>query len=170
MRNRPPPSRMRSRPETSRSPTVTSGSVSPMIHEIVRSSRMRMPRARVMPSRRASSCWLAGSFVTRIAMNTMLSMPRTISIRVSVARPRRASKERTDGIANNPTRRAPALAIGGASRIDSGRGAPHHDGHMYTDEWLRLNGAWLHFQDWRDDHGGGLAGTETILLLHGLTQ
>ena len=41
---------------------------------------------------------------------------------------------------------------------------------MYTDEWLRLSGAWLHFQDWRDDHAGGLAGTETILLLHGLTQ
>ena len=75
---------------------------------------MRMPRASVIPSRRASSCWLAGSFATRIAMNTMLSMPRTISMRVSVARPRRASKDRSDAIAT-PSYPGPSrLAIGGA--------------------------------------------------------
>jgi pimeloyl-ACP methyl ester carboxylesterase len=38
---------------------------------------------------------------------------------------------------------------------------------MYTDEWLHLNGVWLHYQDWptRD-----ASGAETVLLLHGLTQ
>jgi pimeloyl-ACP methyl ester carboxylesterase len=47
---------------------------------------------------------------------------------------------------------------------------------MYTDEWLRLNGAWLHFQNWQDwrnrpaGETGDAAGAETILLLHGLTQ
>jgi pimeloyl-ACP methyl ester carboxylesterase len=44
---------------------------------------------------------------------------------------------------------------------------------MYTDEWLHLNGIWLHFQDWqgrRDGAGGEVARAETVLLLHGLTQ
>jgi pimeloyl-ACP methyl ester carboxylesterase len=41
---------------------------------------------------------------------------------------------------------------------------------MYTDEWLRLNGVWLHFQDWWDGSAEGAAGPETVLLLHGLTQ
>jgi pimeloyl-ACP methyl ester carboxylesterase len=44
---------------------------------------------------------------------------------------------------------------------------------MYTDEWLHLNGVWLHFQDWqdwRDGTDGETAGAETLLLLHGLTQ
>ena len=36
---------------------------------------------------------------------------------------------------------------------------------MYTDEWRRLNGAWLHWQDWSAEPG-----TETLLCLHGLTQ
>jgi pimeloyl-ACP methyl ester carboxylesterase len=43
----------------------------------------------------------------------------------------------------------------------------------YTDEWLRLNGVWAHFQDWpaaRGEAGGETSGPETILLLHGLTQ
>ena len=43
----------------------------------------------------------------------------------------------------------------------------------YTDEWLRLNGVWLHFQDWpgpREGASGEGAGAETVLLLHGLTQ
>jgi len=40
---------------------------------------------------------------------------------------------------------------------------------MYTDEWLRLNGVWLHLQDWRAGLAGG-AQPETLLCLHGLTQ
>lgn len=40
---------------------------------------------------------------------------------------------------------------------------------MFTDEWLRLNGVWLHFQGWRDGAAGNSAGAETVLL-HGLTQ
>ena len=38
---------------------------------------------------------------------------------------------------------------------------------MYTDEWLRVEGVWLHYQDWPADDP---AGAETVLLLHGLTQ
>ncbi len=38
---------------------------------------------------------------------------------------------------------------------------------MYTDEWLRVDDVWLHYQDWpaRDS-----TQRETIVLLHGLTQ
>jgi pimeloyl-ACP methyl ester carboxylesterase len=38
---------------------------------------------------------------------------------------------------------------------------------MYTDEWLRVEGVWLHYQDWP---AGDSARAETVLLLHGLTQ
>ena len=122
MRKRPPPSRMRLRPDSSVSPSVQSGRVSPMIQEIVSKRRMRMPRARVSPSRRARPCWAAGSFATRIAMNTTLSMPRTISMRVSVARPRRASTERSALMARPSYPALRRLAID-AARAD-GRPAP----------------------------------------------
>ena len=38
---------------------------------------------------------------------------------------------------------------------------------MYTDEWRRLDGIWLHYQDWAAQDASR---PETILLLHGLTQ
>jgi pimeloyl-ACP methyl ester carboxylesterase len=38
---------------------------------------------------------------------------------------------------------------------------------MYTDEWLRIEGVWLHYQDWP---AGDPAVAETVLFLHGLTQ
>src|SRR5262249_8727940 len=41
---------------------------------------------------------------------------------------------------------------------------------MYTDEWVHLNGVWLHFQDWSPPPARQAAGAETILLIHGLTQ
>lgn len=59
---------------------------------------------------------------------------------------------------------------------------------MYTDEWRHLNGVWLHYQDWRgwqsregspdwqpppgeaSRAAGSEPRTETLLLLHGLTQ
>jgi pimeloyl-ACP methyl ester carboxylesterase len=47
---------------------------------------------------------------------------------------------------------------------------------MYTDEWLRVEGVWLHYQDWQDWQAwqdrpaGDPARAETVLLLHGLTQ
>jgi pimeloyl-ACP methyl ester carboxylesterase len=44
---------------------------------------------------------------------------------------------------------------------------------MYTDEWRRLNGVWLHFQDWpalRSEPRGVDDAPEAVLLLHGLTQ
>jgi len=44
---------------------------------------------------------------------------------------------------------------------------------MYVDEWRRINGVWLHFQDWpalRSESRGLSDGPETALFLHGLTQ
>ncbi len=44
---------------------------------------------------------------------------------------------------------------------------------MYADEWRRINGIWLHFQDWpalRSESRGPADEPETALLLHGLTQ
>jgi pimeloyl-ACP methyl ester carboxylesterase len=38
---------------------------------------------------------------------------------------------------------------------------------MYSDEWLRVDDVWLHYQDWPPAAG---ATAETALLLHGLTQ
>src|SRR4028119_1678760 len=53
--------------------------------QLKESSRMiRMTSAKPSPSRRASACLSSGSLSTRIEMNTMLSMPRTISRASSV--------------------------------------------------------------------------------------
>jgi pimeloyl-ACP methyl ester carboxylesterase len=38
---------------------------------------------------------------------------------------------------------------------------------MYADEWIRVDGIWLHYQDWP---AAGSPHAETALLLHGLTQ
>jgi pimeloyl-ACP methyl ester carboxylesterase len=38
---------------------------------------------------------------------------------------------------------------------------------MYSDEWLRVEDVWLHYQDWP---GAGAPPGEPALLLHGLTQ
>ena len=91
MRNRPPPSRMRSRPEMSRPATVNSGCVSPTTQPMASSSRMRMPMAANRPTCRARACCSTGSLPARIEMNTMLSMPSTISRVVSVIRAIQAS-------------------------------------------------------------------------------
>jgi pimeloyl-ACP methyl ester carboxylesterase len=40
---------------------------------------------------------------------------------------------------------------------------------MYVDEWRRINGVWLHYQDWPAAPGSA-APAETLLFLHGLTQ
>src|SRR4028118_1385394 len=71
--------RITSRPDISWARTVNSGAVSPMT-QLKESSRMiRMTSANPSPSRRASACLSSGSLSTRIEINTMLSMPRTIS-------------------------------------------------------------------------------------------
>ena len=54
-RKRPPPMRMRSRPEKSCSKSVNSGSVRVTTQLMPSSSRMRMPMAATMPTRRALS-------------------------------------------------------------------------------------------------------------------
>src|SRR5439155_948356 len=72
--------------------------VSPIIHEIVKSSPMRMPSASVSPSRRADSRWRTGNRPVRIAMKTTLSTPRTISRAASVASAIRPSAVRNASI------------------------------------------------------------------------
>src|SRR5262249_29980956 len=87
----------------------------------------------------------------------------------------RERREREEGIDGEERRhREPILpgAHGGRNRrsvIDTLRRPPHHGRRMYTDEWLHLNGVWLHFQDW-PAHAGHAGRAETVLLLHGLTQ
>ena len=55
-RKRPPPSRMRSRPEMPRPSTLKSGSVRRTIQASENSSRMRMTIAAMRPTRRARAC------------------------------------------------------------------------------------------------------------------
>src|SRR3954466_2579229 len=85
-RNRPPPMRIRSRPENSFPDTVKRGAVSCISHDSVKSRPIRIPSARAMPVRRIRSRFPAVTRATRMAMKTMLSTPRTISIPVSVSR------------------------------------------------------------------------------------
>src|SRR5262245_16072885 len=153
MRNSPPRMRIMSRPEnsTSKNGTLTIGRVRLIIHEIAKSSPIRMPRAMVKPSRRARAWRASGRRAVRIAMNTTLSMPRTISSAesetsdtsvsavhrfVTVASPwslvhRRAS----------PAGPSPATACSahiGVSRASLARrtlelaGAPHYSRHVTT--------------------------------------
>ena len=65
-------------------PIVNTGAVSPMIHEIDSSSRMRMPIASPRPIVRARSRCSAGRRWTSTEMKTTLSMPSTISMSVRV--------------------------------------------------------------------------------------
>src|SRR5690606_27532173 len=87
---------MRSRPESEKyriilglsilsHPAIsTSVEVSPMTHLMENSSATRMMSAKANPTRRAFFCCSSGSLLLCIEMNTMLSMPRTMSRRVSV--------------------------------------------------------------------------------------
>ena len=52
----------------------------------VNKSNILVPNAAIRPNCRALCCWDSGSLFARIEINTMLSMPRTISRRVSVNR------------------------------------------------------------------------------------
>ena len=83
--------RIRSRTEKPFSPIENTGSVSPTIHEIDSSSRIRMPIASPRPIVRARSRCAAGRRCTSTEMNTTLSMPSTISRTVRVRRAIHAS-------------------------------------------------------------------------------
>jgi hypothetical protein len=65
---------------------VKSGAFSPTIQVIPSSSRTRKISARVKPILRARPCWSWGSLPATIEIKMMLSMPSTISIKVSVRR------------------------------------------------------------------------------------
>src|SRR5207302_4656632 len=108
---------MRSRPLRPWPSTVTSGRVSPIIHEIVKSSPIRMPSASVSPSRRAESCCLAGSRPVRIAMKTTLSTPRTISSAASVASATRPSTVRNASIVGGILPQHPSVYCGAVRSV-----------------------------------------------------
>lgn len=86
-RKKPPSSRMIDRPDSATGPSVSSGLVSVMSHDIIDSSTMRITRASPRPIMRARSRSAGGSLLTRMAMKTRLSMPRTISSTTSVTSP-----------------------------------------------------------------------------------
>ena len=92
-RNRPPPIRIRSRPEMPTSSTVNSVACSRMIHVSSSSSRIRVPIAKPRPSSRARWRCASGKRPTRMLMKMMLSTPRTISSSVSVVSATHASGE-----------------------------------------------------------------------------
>jgi hypothetical protein len=78
--------RIRSRHENGCPAIVKTGCVSPAIHEIVSSSRIRIPIASPRPMIRARSRSAKGRRWTRMEMKITLSIPRTISSTVSVSR------------------------------------------------------------------------------------
>ena len=85
IRNAPPPSRMRSRPEMPSPNTVKRSLVKPIIQDSDNSRPMRMPMASSNPMNRALGRCFSGNLPVRTLMKTMLSMPRTISSAASVA-------------------------------------------------------------------------------------
>ena len=94
-------------PEISAASPGTSGSlnnvfVSPITHPIASSSRMRVIIASPSPILRALGCWSDGSLPTRIAMNTMLSIPSTISSSDSVSSEIRLSADSSDPASAEP--------------------------------------------------------------------
>ena len=86
-RKSPPTSMIKSRPEKVKSMTVNRGLVSVTIHEITDSRPSRMISASERPIRRALSRCFGGSLSARMAINTRLSIPRTISSTTSVSKP-----------------------------------------------------------------------------------
>ena len=83
----PPSSMMRSRPEKEKSAMVISGFVSVTIQEMTDSSPRRITSASDRPISRALSRCFGGSLSARMAINTRLSIPSTISRTISVNRP-----------------------------------------------------------------------------------
>ena len=84
MRNRPPTSRIRSRPENPWSSSVSSGCVRRITQVMESSSITRVTKAPASPNDRARGCCATGSRPLRMEMKMMLSMPRTTSSTESV--------------------------------------------------------------------------------------
>src|SRR5882757_7082441 len=84
IKKRPPPNKIRSRPEISLPSTVNSVALKVASHVIEYSSAMRVSIANANPRNRALRRRSRGSRSTRITRNMMLSMPRTISSTASV--------------------------------------------------------------------------------------
>ncbi|CPP66718.1 Uncharacterised protein [Bordetella pertussis] len=89
-RNSPPRMRIRSRPDICAPHTVNSGAVSVTTQAMLASRPSRISKASVRPIMRARLRWCAGSLSARMAMNTRLSMPSTISSTIRVASPSQA--------------------------------------------------------------------------------
>ncbi|MNM96413.1 hypothetical protein D3C81_1088890 [compost metagenome] len=86
-RNTPPNSMIRSRPEKLWPSTSNSGLVRVTSQAMLASRPRRISSARPRPISRARSRWCGGSLSARMAMNTRLSMPSTISRTIRVSRP-----------------------------------------------------------------------------------
>ena len=84
-----------------------------------------MITASEIPRRLARPCWWAGSLLDRIAMNTMLSIPRTISSAASVASDIRLCTLRSGATAPAaPSGADNASSIDGSLNRDSSTGTP----------------------------------------------
>ena len=90
-RNTPPNSKIRSRPEKGCSKIWNSGWVRVTTHAIDASKIRRMPKARIRPTTRAVLRCSGGSFSAKMAINTKLSMPSTISSTIRVNNPTHAA-------------------------------------------------------------------------------
>lgn len=91
IRKSPPRIKIMSRPLIGWFRIVNIGSTNPTTHEIPSRRRILKRSAKNRPIRRADGCSCEGSFPTTIDRNITLSMPRTISISVSVAKLRYVS-------------------------------------------------------------------------------
>jgi len=121
---------MRSRPLNAWVSTVKRGAVRVMIQLMDRSSRMRPPSASPSPTRRARGCCSSGSLFERMEMNTMLSMPNTISSSVRAPRAIQASGLEVHSsmagsleLSARTTKARPVLTMRWADSESAGRGA-----------------------------------------------
>ena len=92
MRNRPPKISTKSLPVIEWSSSVKSGAVRDITHVMESSSRMRVNIASPSPMKRPRPRSSGGSLSTRMEMNTMLSIPSTISSTHSVSTAIHASR------------------------------------------------------------------------------
>src|SRR5688572_23999841 len=125
----------RSRPEISSPSTVNSGAVNRTIQLSEKSRAIRLSIASASPRARARGCWALGSRLERIEMKTMLSMPRTISSTVRVAKAiqacgsviqsmAQAGKGRGENCMGRNIGSGHLPSAGGPGREQQGRGAP----------------------------------------------
>jgi hypothetical protein len=70
-------------------------------HEIPNNKAIRMNKAKIRPKVLALSCWSIGRRLHKIEMNMMLSIPKTISIKVNESKLIKPSIVKSDSINEN---------------------------------------------------------------------